>query len=142
MDAAKSLAEQGDIASAIAKFKEALALDPSIATDPDHAEDWNALCWSGATRNQAALVLEACETAVKLAPDDGRIRNSRGLARALTGDVPGAIADFEFALKWAQETRYREEFIASRTAWLAALREGQAPADIFDAATLARLRGE
>lgn len=112
-----------------------LAADPNAA-----AEDWNDLCWRGATWNHAALVLDACETAVKLAPDDGSIRDSRGLARALTGDVPGAIEDFEFAVQRRIEAGADASLIASRTDWLAALRAGQAPADIFDAATLEGLR--
>lgn len=126
---------------AIAQFEAALALAPDIAVNPEFTDAWNALCWRGAIWNHAALVLDACETAVKLAPDDGSIRDSRGLARALAGDVPGAIEDFEFAVKWAQEIGYREEFIASRTAWLAALQVGQAPVAVFGAATLAGLRG-
>ena len=137
-DEARSLAEKGEIASATAKFNKALALDPSLATDPTAAESWNNLCWRGATWNQAALVLDACETAVKLAPDVSNIRDSRGLARALTGNVHGAIADFEFALAQSGST----DFVASRTAWVKALREGEDPAVIFDAAELEALRHE
>jgi hypothetical protein len=37
----------------------------------------------------------ACEQAVALALEHGGIADSRGVARALTGDVAGAIADFE-----------------------------------------------
>ena len=89
-----ALAEQGDIASATAKFKEALALDPTLDIKPEAALSWNELCWNGAIWNQAALVLDTCETAVKLAPDDGKIRGSRGLARALTGNTTGACGRF------------------------------------------------
>jgi regulator of sirC expression with transglutaminase-like and TPR domain len=38
--------------------------------------------------------MDACERAVALAPDDGQIRDSRGLARAMTGNIEGAIEDF------------------------------------------------
>lgn len=41
------------------------------------------------------MVMFACEKAVKLAPDNGIFRESRGLARALTGDYKGATPDFE-----------------------------------------------
>ena len=116
-----ALAEKGDIAGAAAKLEEALVLDPSLSGYSDAAEDWRALCWLGATWNQAALALDACETAVKLAPDNRSIRDSRGLARALTGDVQGAIEDFEFALAQGGS----DDFIASRTAWVKALREEQ-----------------
>ena len=109
-----NLARQGDVAGAIAKFEEALALDPKLTTNPEVAQDWNGLCWDGATWNQAILVLDACETAVKLAPDDGSIRDSRGLAWALTGNTTRAADDFEFAVKWAQETGEEADFIESR----------------------------
>ena len=132
------MAQQGDIAGAVAKFQEALTFDPSLTVNPDAARYWYALCRHGAAWNQAALVMDACETAVKLAPDDGSIRDSRGLARALTGDVQGAIEDFEFALAQGGS----DDFIAKRTAWIEALRARTDPALIFDEATLADLRNE
>ena len=115
-----------------------MALDPGLASNPETASAWNELCWWGALWNHAALVLDGCETAVKLAPDDGGLRDSRGLARALTGDVQGAIEDFEFALAQSRVP----DFVTSRTAWVSALREGQDPKLIFDAATLEKLRNE
>jgi WD40 repeat protein len=131
------IAEGGDIKNAVAGFDEALALNPKAEIS---ADDWNALCWAGATWNQATLVLDACDAAVKLAPDSFDIHDSRGLARALTGDVQGAIEDFEFALERAKAARWDEEFIAPRTAWVKALREGKDPQVIFDAVTLEGLR--
>ncbi|MFZ1599114.1 MAG: tetratricopeptide repeat protein, partial [Anaerolineae bacterium] len=162
----KALARAGDLPAAVEDFREALQLDPklrikpealaqrildnqeqalrfanaSLAADPNAAaKDWRDLCWLGATWNHASLVLDACETAVKLAPDDGDNRDSRGLARALSGDVQGAIEDFEFALAQAKANRWSPYQIATRTAWIKALRAGQNP---FDAATLERLRPE
>jgi WD40 repeat protein len=131
----RSLAQQGDVTGAVASFEKAQTLNPDIRIS---ASDWNTLCWLGAILNKAALVLDACETAVRLAPEDGGIRDSRGLARALTGDVPGAIEDFEFALQRATA----EGFIQSRSAWVQSLRAGQDPAAIFDATTLQALRNE
>ncbi|MFZ1631769.1 MAG: hypothetical protein WAV70_22895, partial [Anaerolineae bacterium] len=61
------------------------------------------------------------------------------LARALSGDVQGALEDFEFALAQAKANRWSPYQIATRTAWIKALRAGQNP---FDAATLERLRPE
>jgi hypothetical protein len=103
------------------------------------ADTWNALCWFGSLYGAAGRVLDACEAAVAAAPEDGGIRDSRGLARALTGDVAGAIADFEFAVAWARETGNEEAFIDSREGWIAELRAGRDP---FDEETLAQLRGE
>jgi len=134
-------ARAGDIKGAIAGFDAALALNPPAEISADY---WNALCWRGATWNQATLVLDACETAVKLAPNDGGIRDSRGLARALTGDIPGTIEDFEFAVERAkQASAGREsEFVTIREAWIAALKAGADPTEVFDEATLEMLKGE
>jgi WD40 repeat protein/tetratricopeptide (TPR) repeat protein len=136
----RDLAAKGDIVGAVEKFEEAVDFDPSIATNSEYAEDWDSLCWVGATLNQAALVLDACEIAVRLAPKDGYIRDSRGLARALTGDVEGAIQDFQFALERVKTEPYNWSFVNSRTKWVEALRAGTDRLAIFDAATLKGLR--
>ncbi len=65
--------------------------------------------------------MAACEQAVALAPDRGNIRDSRGLARALTGDVAGAIDDFEAFVAWTGRDRSR----AQRQDWIVALRSGE-----------------
>jgi hypothetical protein len=54
--------------------------------------------------------------------------------------VVGSIEDFEFALERAEAESLGEEFVASRTAWVEALRAGKDPALVFDMATLAKLR--
>ena len=71
----------------------------------------------------AAEVMPACEQAVALQPDNGGRRANRGLARALTGDVAGAIADFETYVAWERRDGRR----AQREGWLNALRAGENP---------------
>jgi tetratricopeptide (TPR) repeat protein len=82
------------------------------------ADEWNNLCWHGAQSGYANHVLFACDRAIKLDPENGNYRDSRGLARALTGDVQGAIEDFEFSLQWARRVNEWEEFIVQRNTWL------------------------
>ncbi|MGD1714326.1 hypothetical protein [Hydrocoleum sp. CS-953] len=65
----------------------------------------------------------ACEKAVALSPKDGNIFDSRRLARALTGDIEGAIADFQFYLEWTDD----EEKKAQRQEWIKALQAGEKP---------------
>jgi tetratricopeptide (TPR) repeat protein len=101
------------------------------------AEDWNVICWDGSLDGLAAEVMPACERAVVLAPDDGGKRDSRGLARALAGDMAGAIEDFEFAVKSTEAPDLGAGFVESRTAWIAKLKAGENP---FDEATLEQLR--
>ncbi|WP_413168061.1 hypothetical protein ACL6C3_15205 [Capilliphycus salinus ALCB114379] len=54
---------------------------------------------------------------------DGFIYNSRGLARALTGDVDGAIEDFEKFVQLAGN----EEEKAQRKGWIESLKKGENP---------------
>ena len=125
---------------AMQKLADLESANPGIAiTTTLAAEDWNRLCWHGALAGETAAVLPACERAVALAPDDGGIRDSRGLARALTGDVAGAVADFEFAVQWAQEAGFGQDFVETRQAWIDALKAGKNP---FDEATLQALQNE
>jgi len=72
---------------------------------------------------KAALVLSACDEAVTNAPEDGRIRDSRGLARALTGDTQGAIEDFQAFIAQTDN----EDRKAQRQRWITTLQNGQNP---------------
>jgi tetratricopeptide (TPR) repeat protein len=127
-------AKQGDIREAIAAFTTAQESDPHLQID---AEAWNALCWSGSLWDFAPDVLAACERAVALAPEDGNSRDSRGVARALTGDYPGAIEDFQRFLEWGAKNHAPEEQIQQRRDWLRMLQAQQNP---INAQLLQRLR--
>jgi hypothetical protein len=65
------------------------------------------------------------------------VRDSRGLARALTGNAPGAIEDFAAYIASASHDPELADRAADRRVWVAALREGRNP---FDAVTLTALR--
>lgn len=62
------------------------------------ARSWSALCWYGSLYGYAPKVLYAGNKAVELDPEYSY--DSRGLARALTGDMAGAIADFQAHIRW------------------------------------------
>ena len=131
---------QGEIETAVITLNQIRGLIPDFTQLPTELTSelssniWNDLCWWGSLNGHAANVLDACEVAVQLAPDDGWVRDSRGLARALTGDIDGAIADFQFFLDWGQGRN--EEWRAS---WIETLQADQNP---FDEATLEALRNE
>ena len=65
----------------------------------------------------------ACEKAVMLSTENGNPLNSRGIARALTGNKAGAIEDFQAFIAWSDS----EEEKAQRQAWIDALRAGENP---------------
>jgi tetratricopeptide (TPR) repeat protein len=109
------------------KFKEALAAYTAALKFDPKAEiptsSWNRLCRDGSLQKQAADVLPACEKAVALAREDGNIRDSRGLARALTGDTQGAIEDFEAYIAQIDDKNSK----AQRQRWVKDLRAGKNP---------------
>jgi WD40 repeat protein len=142
-----ALVQQGYMVEALATYADAQQRDPTLHIA---AELWNYLCWRGSLWDQAAAVLPACEQAVTLAPDDSSVHQSRGVARALTGDYNSAIADLEFfitryiadsqlLLSWGTEQGKTSlmALLAKRQGWIEALQAGRNP---FDAATLEELR--
>lgn len=87
------------------------------------ADSWERLCWYGSLHRHAADVMFACEKAVRLAPDNGYIRDSRGLARALTGNTQGAIEDFEAFIAQTDDKEQKSQ----RQRWVEDLRAGKNP---------------
>ena len=120
----RELARRGDIKRAIANFSAAQESDPNLKID---AHSWNSLCWFGSLGGFATEVMKACERAVELEPDSGLIRDSHGLARALTEDYSGAIEDFQRYLEWGRENSAPEDMIRQRQDWIRSLQANQNP---------------
>ena len=114
-----SFVGEGKVKEAIASYQKAEKIDPTQIS----AFNWNTLCRYGSLYQKAADVMFACEKAVALSPKDGEIIESRGLARALTGDIEGAIADFQVYVNWTSN----EEKKAQRQEWIKALQAGENP---------------
>jgi tetratricopeptide (TPR) repeat protein len=94
--------------------------------EPDNAGSQNNLCWYGSLTGHAREVMDACERAVALSPNAGYIRDSRGLARALTGDYEGAIEDFQYFIRTADGSVEEDE---RRRDWILQLQNGENPFD-------------
>lgn len=100
---------------------------------------WNSLCWNGALwGHHKAVAKGACERAVEGEPsrDVGTknknlgVVDSRGLARALVGDLTGAASDFQTAVDWASEhSKRNEQWLAKRRGWIKRSREDENPFD-------------
>ncbi|MEH2391500.1 MAG: ribosome assembly protein 4, partial [Nostoc sp.] len=122
---------KGDkVKEALADYTEALKLDPNVEIS---ADSWNSLCRQGSLRGYAKDVLFACDKAVVLAPDNNR--DSRGLARALTGNTQGAITDFEAYIAQTED----KDSKAQQQHWVKDLRAGKNP---FTEAELKKLRNQ
>ena len=126
------LVEEKKIKEAIAAYKQAQKIDTQVEID---VNAWGRLCVQGSLYEFAQEVMFACEKAVKLAPDSGYIRDSRGLARALTGDYKGAIADFEAYIAQTDNNEYKTQ----RQRWVKVLRSGKNP---FTEEELKKLRSQ
>jgi len=77
-------------------------------------------------RTHAAEVMDICDRAVKLtesSPGSWDSRDSRGLARALTGDTSGAIEDFQFFIDHTSDVEVKRQ----RQKWIDELLAGRAP---------------
>ncbi len=83
------------------------------------------------------MVLFAGEKAVELEDYNLSYRDTRGIARALTGNITGAIADFQAVLDSNYFNNWKEEKKQQRQRWLAALKRGENP---FTASELEGLR--
>ena len=112
------VAYSGDIDHALEKIRTALKFNPELSIS---ARNWNSLCWDGSISGAAQDVLFACEQAVSLAPRNTSFIDSRGLARALTGDIQGAIDDFQTYV--SQDGQYAKQ----RSSWIQLLKTGQNP---------------
>jgi tetratricopeptide (TPR) repeat protein len=136
----QQLAIEGKVQEGLAAYAEARKLDPTAITPAA----LNGLCWNGSLANHADAVMESCEAAVLQEPENGGSRDSRGLARALTGNWQGAMEDFKFFLEWEKkepgsDPDRRKRQVEKRVHWIAELGAGRNP---FDAAVLQELRKE
>ncbi|MGB3404773.1 MAG: pentapeptide repeat-containing protein [Microcoleaceae cyanobacterium] len=137
------LAQAGEIEAALQAYKKAQEINPTLFIDLPF---WQQLCWHGCLHGMAEKVLFAGEKAIELQEDDKPIDlredhleisclESRGLARALTNNLTGALEDFQAAQKVSgcyyivNDRRYRmgSEAKQQRQKWITALEAGINP---------------
>lgn len=132
---ADTLARAGRLPEAIAVMNLAVGKDSTQVLN----SQLNSVCWFGAVRKLATQVIGLCDRAVAMDTTVTGIRDSRGVARALSGDVPGAILDFQ---AYVGDTRNPAASRERRRSWVAALKRGTAVTSIFSDQVLAALLAE
>lgn len=116
------LAWEGQIDEAVATYERAKGINAKL---PVPGTAWNTLCWWGSLYSHPEKVVNgACDQAVASDPRNADFQDSRGLARALTGNTRGAIQDFE---AFIQSPASNDGQKKQRTRWVEALREGNNP---------------
>jgi hypothetical protein len=141
LESARRLAQDGKIKEALRVYE---GIGDSSTDFQISAYSWNALCWFGSLWGKPAEVMTACNKAVQVASESDPVylaasRDSRGIARALTGDFCGAIEDFQFYVEWYRDDSFRQDQVDQRGDWIAELEKGRNP---LDEETLAALRDE
>ncbi|WP_442939722.1 pentapeptide repeat-containing protein [Nostoc sp.] len=119
-----SWVRKGKIKEAQEAFKQAQIFDPSLRNS---AEFQNSICWVGCLHGYAQGVFKICEKAVTLDPDNKGYQDSRGLARVLTGDLPGALEDFQAAVDSGALDDYSNDVKQRRLRWIEVLKSGNNP---------------
>jgi TonB family protein len=114
------LARAGTLGPAVEALTEARRLDTRLVSSPTI---WWTLCWYGSLWGYAEDFMSSCDRLVALDPGGVRARDARGIARALTGDFRGAIADFETVVAASTSAQQRAE----RAEWIQALRTAHNP---------------
>jgi hypothetical protein len=126
-DSAMSYLRVGDTSAAARYLDRA---DNIIAQLPSKFADappllLNEICWAGALLGRAHAMLPYCESAAARAKS-AYIVDSRGLARALTGNFTGAIEDFEVYIADSSTGSSTKRDRALRREWIAQLRANNA----------------
>ncbi len=118
-----SWVREGKIKEAQEAFKQAQIFDRSFINS---AESLNSICWVSCLHGYAKNFLFICEKAVTLDPDKKIYQDSRGLARVLTGDLAGALEDFQAAVD-SGALNYSNDVKQRRLRWIEALKSGNNP---------------
>jgi hypothetical protein len=124
--------KRGNVLAAMQAYQNAQLIDAGLEID---ANIWDLLCWVDALHNQAADILYASEKITHARSDSPNYRDTRGMVRALAGDLQGAIEDFESVLEEVGGNKiylglYRSvgfEDAQQRREWLKVLRSGENP---------------
>ncbi|WP_392531475.1 tetratricopeptide repeat protein [Nostoc sp. C117] len=130
-----SWVREGKIQEAQEAFKQAQIFDDSLRNS---AEFWNSICWVGCLHGYAKAVLRFGEKAITLDPENKIYQDSRGLARVLTGDLVGALEDFQVGVDSGALDYF---VIQRRLRWIEALKSGNNPLTAEELEELRRVEG-
>jgi tetratricopeptide (TPR) repeat protein len=103
----QGLLQEGKVHEAAITYAKARSFDPNLKV-------------SASSRD---ALIAACEKAVTFNPEREAFRDSRGITRALAGNIEGAIEDFQAYIAWTDN----DEWKLQRQRWIDALKAGENP---------------
>lgn len=121
------LTDEGDhINEAIAAITDAKRMDTGVKIE---AKTHNRLCWYGSLKEHASDVMSDCNYAINNNQENQQFRKSRGVARALVSDYPGAIDDLNAYAAWLEKKG--ESYESDRLKlWIKELKGNHNPFDV------------
>ena len=127
--------KKGDYRGAFAAFRTA------IEQHPDERRYLSSLWRFGCLWENAPEIIEVCDSLIDVLPLEleGPIVDTRGTARALTGDYERAVQDFTTFIVWARQRGVPAPHLARRRQWIKSLEQGCNP---FSEANLRELLGD
>jgi tetratricopeptide (TPR) repeat protein len=140
-DIAESLASFGKIEEAIEAYNTADELDRTFFDNRANSRYPNNICWSAAMARvdfaKLKKVLPLCEQAVTLEHNAPGPRDSRGIVRALTGDIRGALDDETAFMNWTGKQWDQDR----RRDWINCIQiQGPSHAEVCNATLIDALR--
>lgn len=101
---------------AINTYKNIQQLYPEIQFS---AKALDLICRIGSNKKDADSILKYCEDAVKIAPQNGKLFDNRGVARLFLKkpDIPGAIKDFQGFIDWSKQEEAKNSYNKDQKEW-------------------------
>ncbi|MBT9315109.1 NACHT and WD repeat domain-containing protein [Leptothoe spongobia] len=118
---------------ALLYFVVAQKLDSEIDISTDK---WSRLFWNSLLGKEVEVSLRTCEAVLQYQPENGDYLSMCGIARALNGDLAGAIEDFQAYINWNDSSPRRKR---QHQEWIYSLQAGET---IFTEDFLQELRKE
>ncbi|NML18935.1 TIR domain-containing protein [Azohydromonas caseinilytica] len=123
LEKAAELWAKGRIVEAGAMFRQEFQVDPGAVAKLKWS--FNGYCWDAVKHSQATpQALDFCDRAVAQQPDSAAERDSRGMARLLAGNIPGAIEDLAVYVERAPQEYRSQDDVEARKRLIAQLRRG------------------
>lgn len=111
----------------------------SLVVETGDADLCNRVAWRASLDGFPKIGLGAAEKALQIQPDAMWMRDTRGLALALTGNFRKAVDDFQAYVDWTRANDQYDQYGRKREAWIQEILSGHNP---FTPKVLTDLRDE